>query len=90
MTGGSGARGSNDAPGGGGGGGGNGNDNNKPKLKKEVTVTKAADQIFKKTTLKISEAESLEGSMRKGGMCLGSGIKQNLPPPFDPVFQSHY
>ena len=44
------------------------------KPKKEPTAAKAAEQLFKKVTLKISEAEGLEQAMRKGGMRLGFEI----------------
>ena len=90
LTGGSGARGSNEAAGGEGGNPPPRPPNpKKEKPKKELTVAKAADQVFKKSTLKISEAEGLEQSLRKGGMCLGGrisiGIKENLHHPLDPV-----
>ena len=52
----------------------------KPKPKLPKTVKQAAEALFKKVTLKLSEAESIETMLRKGGMCLGCKLVLNLEP----------
>eukprot|EP00439_Symbiodinium_sp_Y106_P014930 s149_g2.t1 len=54
---------------------------NKPKPNKLTkTVKQAAEALFKKVTLKLSEAEGIETMLRKGGMCLGCKLVLNLEP----------
>ncbi|CAE7566086.1 unnamed protein product, partial [Symbiodinium sp. CCMP2456] len=51
-----------------------------PKPKTPKTVKQAAEALFKKVTLKLSEAESIETMLKKGGMCLGCKLALNLEP----------